>query len=619
VSVRLTGQVVLEHEEMQTIGQGTAVAGIASMILVCVTLWIAYRSFRLMFATFFTLTMGLVLSLGFATVAIGHLNLISIAFAVLFIGMGDAYSSHFCLRYRELILRGESQRDALRDTLTSTGSALILCTLTAAIGLYAFIPTNYVGVSELGVIAGTSMFIALLTTFTVLPALIKIMPIRLPRKEVRVKKTPLIISNWPLRYARQIRWITLVLAVAAAGLLTHVTVDFNPINLRDPNTESVKTFKYLLQSKDTSPLTLTSLAHSEAEALDIQARYEKLATVDKVVTLFDFIPKDQQDKLAIIEELGLIVGPQLQNFPAPVPDGGTLEALGKFHTILKERIDKGENGIMAELNETLEPFIAQLEAATPEARQATLGRLQHSLLSALPSTIQNLQHGLQASEISMKTLPPDLIERWLSKDGLYRVQVFPKKDLNDLQSLREFIQAAQKIDANVTDLPVTYLESMNEVVKAFVEAFSIAMGAIAILLLIILRDLKDTLLVLLPLLLASLFTAAATVIFDVPFNFANIIALPLLFGLGVDSGIHMAHRLHYLHSTDENLLSTSEAQGVFYGSLTTVWSFSSLAFTSHRGTASMGILLAIGLMMTLICALVVLPAFSELRFRRRHS
>src|SRR5690606_37923360 len=135
-----------------------------------------------------------------------------------------------------------------------------------------------------------------------------------------------------------------------------------------------------------------------------------------------------------------------------------------------------------------------------------------------------------------------------------------------------------------------------EAINAFQQAFGIAFVATTVLLLLILRSLKDTLLVLLPLLLASLFTAASTVLLDIPFNFANIIALPLLFGLGADNGIHMAHRLHNLKSSDENLLSTSEAQGIFYGSLTTVFSFGSLAFTTHQGTASMGMILTIGLL-----------------------
>ncbi len=621
VKVRMTGEVVLEHEEMETLSNSMQIAGYASMFLVCATLWIAYRSFKLMFATFFSLTLGLVLSLGFATVSIGHLNLISIAFAVLFIGMGDAYSSHFCLRYRELILRGESQRDALLDTLTSTGTSLIVCTFTAAIGLYAFIPTNYVGVSELGVIAGTSMFIALLTTFTVLPALMKIMPLRIARNQKpSTGKSSIIISNWPLRYARRIRWITVLLGFASLALLTQVSVDFNPINLRDQNTESVQTFKYLLQHKDTSPMTLSSLAASEAEALEKKSRFERLPSVDKVTTLLDFVPKDQESKLAILEDLALVLGNRLDSFPAPAQGGAQIEALEELQARLQEQLAKGEGGNadMLELSETLDLFMEQVDAQPEEARQASLDTLQTALLGALPTTLEKLKHSLEAEPVTLESLPASIKDRWLGKNGLYRVQVSPKKDLNDLEDLREFIQDAQKVDPDVTDLPVTYLESMNEVVRAFQQAFGIALIAITLLLLVIQRNVKDTLLVLLPLLLASLFTAAATVVFNVPFNFANIIALPLLFGLGVDSGIHMAHRLHYLDPNEENLLGGSEAQGVFYGALTTIFSFSSLAFTAHRGTASMGILLSVGLLMTLICALVVLPAFSALRFRHRH-
>jgi len=620
IEVRMTGEVVLEHEEMETLASSMQIAGYASMFLVCATLWFAYRSFKLMFATFFSLTLGLVLSLGFATVSIGHLNLISIAFAVLFIGMGDAYSSHFCLRYRELVLRGESQRDALLDTLTSTGTSLIICTFTAAIGLYAFIPTNYVGVSELGVIAGTSMFIALLTTFTVLPALMKIMPLRITRNQKPKTGKSIIISNWPLRYARRIRWITVLLTLVSLALLTQVSVDFNPINLRDQNTESVKTYKYLLQYKDTSPMTLSSLAPSEKEALEKQRRFEKLPTVDKVTTLLDFIPENQDAKLAVISDLALVLGSQLDRFPAAAQGGAQIDALEGLQAKLQEQLAKGEGGNvdMLELSESLDLFMEYVDSLPEPAQQTALNKLQTVLLGALPTTLDKLKRSLDAEPVTLASLPAHLKERWLGKNGLYRVQVSPKKDLNDLENLREFIQEAQKVDPDVTDLPVTYLESMNEVVRAFQEAFGIALAAITLLLLVIQRNIKDTLLVLLPLLLASLFTAAATVIFNVPFNFANIIALPLLFGLGVDSGIHMAHRLHYLDPSEENLLGGSEAQGVFYGALTTIFSFSSLAFTSHEGTASMGVLLSVGLLMTLICALVVLPAFSALRFRHRH-
>jgi hopanoid biosynthesis associated RND transporter like protein HpnN len=617
VRVRKTGEVVLEHEEMQTVGTGVSIASVVSLILVSATLWVAYRSFKLMFATFVALTMGLIFSLGFATVAIGQLNLISIGFAVLFIGMGDAYSSHFCLRYRELILRGASQWEALRETLTSTGASLVLCAITAATGLYAFIPTNYSGVAELGIIAGTSMFIALATTFTILPALLKIMPLKPRRSSKEKKSSSFLVSNWPIHYARPIRVTTILLGLIAVGLLCDITVDFNPINLRDPNTESVKTFKYLLQFEDTSPMTLASLARSEAEVEAKKAKFEALPTVDKAVSIFDFIPENQDEKLAIISDLSLIMGPQLDSFPPPSRERVDPGIIEQFHQVLKERAAAGENGVIKALDEALTQLRTRLETTDEDTRQAILTKLQDSILGPLPTTIANLRDSLQAHPISMETLPDDLKNRWVSADGLYRLQIFPEKDLNDLENLREFILEAQKVDKNVTDVPVAYLESMNEAINAFQQAFGIAFVATTVLLLLILRNLKDTLLVLLPLLLASLFTAASTVLLDIPFNFANIIALPLLFGLGVDNGIHMAHRLHYFHSSGENLLSTSEAQGIFYGSLTTVFSFGSLSFTTHQGMASMGMILTIGLLFTLICAMVVLPAFSTLRISHR--
>ncbi|TSA03111.1 MAG: hypothetical protein D4R76_05575 [Methylococcus sp.] len=616
VTVRKTGEVVLEHEEMETISNGVSKASIASLILVCLTLWLAYRSFKLVIATFISLTLGLVFSLGFATVAIGQLNLISIGFAVLFIGMGDAYSSHFCLRYRELILEGTPPSKALRLTMSSTAPALLLSAFTAAIGLFAFIPTRYSGVAELGIIAGASMFIALFTTFTVLPALMKILPINPPKKALKGKDRSR-LSNWPITHAITVRRITFVLGLLALGLMLGVEVDFNPINLRDPDTESVKTFKTLLASKDTSPMSLAALAPNEQEAERLKAQFEALSTVDQVRTLKDLIPEDQEEKIDLIQNLALIMGSGLEDFPPPSGQHASINGLKALNLALEHRLAKvPDDPILQALNETLKGFLSAVKGWPADDEASRLQGLEHSLLGGLPKVIQDLGESLKAEPITETSLPPDLLARWRSPEGLYRLQIMPKEDLNHLNHLRAFIVEAQTVDPNVTDLPVTYLESMNEVITAFKEAFTIAFLATTIILLLVLRSLRDTLLVLLPLLLASLFTAAATVLFGVPFNFANIIALPLLFGLGVDSGIHMTHRLHAIQHEGGNLLDTSEAKGVFYGALTTIFSFSSLALTSHQGTASMGLLLSIGLLLTLICALVVLPAFSGIKPRR---
>lgn len=490
VKVRKTGEVILEQEEMETISNGVSVASLASLVLVCLTLWVAYRSFKLVIATFVSLSLGLIFSLGFATVAIGQLNLISIGFAVLFIGMGDAYSSHFCLRYRELLLEGKTQKEALQITLSSTGSALVLSAVTAAVGLFAFIPTSYQGVAELGIIAGASMFIALLTTFTVLPALMKIMPIHPKKGKGETTSNAPHWSNWPLRKASSIRIATGILTFVAIALTFKVQVDFNPVNLRDPNTESVSTFKSLLLSEETSPMTLSSVASNEDALRRLDAAYRKLSTVKKTMSLETLIPSDQMEKQALISDMALVMGEELERFPEP-----RLDVDPKTLLAFEKAIDRGlehepENPELLALKQDLVAQRMLLEKETVETTALRLKALSKSLLEPLPPVIRSLGKSLSPEIITRESLPKDLLARWVSPEGLYRLQVFPKENLDELQNLRRFIQDAQTVDPNVTDLPVTYLESMNEVIGAFQEAFGIAFVATTVILLLVFRNLE---------------------------------------------------------------------------------------------------------------------------------
>jgi predicted RND superfamily exporter protein len=209
--------------------------------------------------------------------------------------------------------------------------------------------------------------------------------------------------------------------------------------------------------------------------------------------------------------------------------------------------------------------------------------------------------------VSKENLPTNLREHWVSKDGRHRVAVFPRVNLNEDAALRRFVAAVRSVAPDAIGFPVIYLEAGDAVVKAFQQAFLLSLLAITVLLLILLRPKSDVLLVLLPLLLAGALTGAASVLFHIPFNFANIIALPLLLGIGVDSGIHMVHRMRTAPPSSGQMLQTSTARAVFYSALTTICSFGNLAVSPHRGMASMGILLTIGIGFTLICILVVLP------------
>ena len=608
LTVRITGEIALEYEELESVSRSMALAGIISLILVCLSLLLGLRSLKLMLATLATLMIGLILTAGFATIAVGHLNLISIAFAVLYIGLGVDYAIHLCLRYRDFIQDQLPNEKALIESVRSVGPSIILCAVSTAIGLYAFIPTDYVGVSELGIIAGTGMFIGLVVTLSVLPAIFRLSPLSFAQPLRGY--FPQWIYDIPFKNALLIKTLSITLLVLAPIFLFQVEFDSNPVNMRDPNTESVSTFKELLKSTDESPFVLTMLAPDAESAVTFAKRFAQLSTVKSAVTVFDFVPEDQDNKLAIIEDLDLILGSQLGDFERFPEGGNNREALEQFLAKVKHRIEvegASVNTALLMIQNQISRFLDIVDTQ-PERASELFSRLEISLLGLLPTSLAAIHTGLQASRFVLTDIPKSLFQRWVSEDGIYRVQIVPKKNLNDASNLKEFVEEVQELNENVAGLPVADQASGNAVVLAFQQAFIGALLAIALLLMLILRSVRDALLVLFLLVLAGSLTCAATVALDSPFNFANIIALPLLLGLGVDSCIHVVHRTRAM-SANLNPLRTSTARGVVFSSLTTLFSFSSLAFTPHLGTASMGLLLTVGILCMLFCTLLVLPAF----------
>ena len=615
VSVRLTGEVVLENDELVSVTYSAEMASLFSFMLVFVALVIGLRSLKLTLLTLIVLLMGLLLTAGFAALAIGHLNIISVSFAVLYIGIGVDYAVQLCLRYRELLQNQLPRRQALIAAVRKVGPSITLCAITTSAGFFAFIPTAYKGVSELGIIAGVGIFISLLITLTVLPALLSLFKLDSAPATPSDDMFPAWVYRFPMRHAIAIRSMSALLILAGLGLLTQTRFDFNPLNLRDPESESVATFRELLKSKDTSPMTLTVLAKTKDEALDKARKLTKLETVENAITIFDYVPEDQEAKLDILENLALVMGLHMTTFPPVHKESvdNNMAALKKFEQAIDEHLTATPNSDLSltlrRLRDDLAQLIARLQSESEQAREAILDKLQFSLLDTLPDTMNALLKGLNAGPVTVDSFPRELAERWLSQDGIYRIMVFPSKDLNDTKNLREFITEVRRLAPDATDLPVIYLESGNAVVRAFQLALISALAAILLVLLIIQRSFKDTLLVLLPLLMTAILTSASTVVMNNPFNFANIIIIPLLFGLGVDGGIYIMYRLRS-PDREDSVLHTSTARAVFFSQLTTLCSLVSMAFTPHLGLASMGQLLAIGLILTMLCTLIVLPAFA---------
>ncbi len=623
VRVRLTGSVPLSYEELQSAARGAATAAVVSVCLVTLLLFIGLRSPRLVIATLATLLMGLVWTAAFAAAVVGRLNLISLGFAVLFVGLGVDFGIHFGLRYKEAIQRGVGHAAALRDAAGGVGGALTLCAVAAAIGFFSFVGTEFIGLSELGKISGGSMFIALFANLTLMPAVLTLLPLKPERR--RADPAPARVSGVSpttpellvRRHARSVVVGALLLGVAAALLAPKVRFDFDPLHLKDPNSESASTFVELQREERASTHSLSVLTGSLDEAVALAERLERLATVDGARTLADYVPEDQDEKLEMVDNMALFLAPVLNvasRRPAPAA-GERRAALSAFRGALERLLSAAPSSPVLGAARRLAAAIDRFEAGGG-ATDTGLEELEDRLLATLPARLDRLRQSLNAERVKIGDLPERLRGREIATDGRHRVQIYPAEDVTENAALRRFVATVTEVAPAATGGPVVILGAGDAVARAMRQALLTAFAAISLLLLVVLRNLIAALLVLLPLLLASLLTLATAVLFNLPFNFANIIVLPLLLSLGVASGIHLVMRARG-EAAGIMLSETSTPRAVVFSALTTIGSFGSLALSSHRGTASMGELLTIAIFFTLVCTLVVLPALMSVVPRRR--
>ena len=481
-----------------------------------------------------------------------------------------------------------------------------MCALTTGIGFYAFVPTDFVGLSELGLISGTGMFISLFASLTVLPAALSLSPLVM-RGLSGSSGLPIAIAGVPRRFRRAILASFAVLGVAALATAPAMRFDDNPLNLRDASGEAVATYRDLLADSATAPWTLDALAGDAVEAASLARRAERLVEVDGTVSIADFVPSDQARKLAAIEELELLLGLELE-LAGPGRELTASERREAF-SVLSRHVEA-----LLDIEPPATPTAAagrQLSDALSALDPTSDDRLEHfeeSAVGALPGQLERLTRALEAAPVTRSDLPPSLVERWVASDGRERIEIRPTENLQDVERRDRFVAAVTAVIDSATGTPLIYRESGRVVSGAFTQAFGSAAVLIAIVLAVVLRRWRDTGLVMLPLMLAALMTVAAMVLLDMSFNFANVIALPLLLGIGVDNGVHLVHRLRRGGLRAGELLGTSTARGVVVSASTTLCSFGNLAFSAHPGTASMGQVLSIGLVLTLACSLVLLPA-----------
>ena len=613
--LRLTGPAVLDQEELESVSSGALAASLLTTVAVSLLLVWGLRSLRLILATLATLAIGLIVTAGLAALTVGRLNLISVTFAVLFVGLGVDFGIHLVLRYREALDREAGHAQALREAITGVGGALSLSALCAALGFLAFVPTSYQGLAELGIISAIGMAVAWFMSLTLLPALLCLSPP--PAKPQRMPTDPGLLPSIE-RHRRPILAAAVVLGLVSLPALPKIEFDFNPLNLKDPAAESVRTFRALAADSEPSPHVIEVLAPGLEEARALADRLEAVPTVDQAITLQSFVPDDQEEKLDLIDGLALYLGPALDasGAAAPLEPGARAEALTKLRHSLRQGLggplDPGRNPGATSLDRALEGFEEAFDASP-----AALAGLEQHLVRFLPILLDQLRVALQASSFGLADLPAGIRERWLNAEGQARIMVTPEARIRDNQDLRAFAAAVLAEAPRATGEPVIVSAAGDAVVAAFYEASVLALGLITLVLLVVFRRAGDVLMVLASLGLAVLLTAGNAVLLGLELNFANVIVLPLLLGLGVSGAIHVVMRWREQGAAD--IAGTSTPRAVLFSALTTIASFGSLAISDHRGLASMGLLLTGAILWSLMATLIVLPSLLAHRSNARRG
>jgi hopanoid biosynthesis associated RND transporter like protein HpnN len=599
-TVRITGSVPLSDEEFASLADHAWMVGLVMIVAMLTVLWLAVRSWQIVGAILGTTIAGLIVTTAIGLMTVGELNLISVAFIPLFVGLGVDFGIQLGVRFQAERLTHTTPIAAMTAAATALSAPLLLAAGAVCLGFLAFLPTAYVGIAELGVIAGLGMIVALVFSVTLLPALLMLLRPSQPRAELG---NPALApaDAFLLRRRRlvlQLFGLAMLLGVAS---LWFVRFDFNPLHLRNPHGEAMATLAELMADPDRDPNTIDILAPNLPAAQTLAAKLSGLPEVGHAITAASFVPDDQAPKLASIANAQALLDFTLNPFaPAPpASDADTVAALRHTAAALCQAAT-GQDTPSADARRLATAF-DRLAAAASASRAAATALL----VPPLETMLDQMRRALAAQPVTGDSLPPEVKQDWIAKDGQARVQLTAAGTDRSDAALARFVAAVRKVVPDATGPAVSAQAAGHTVAMAFVEAGVLALALVSLLLFAVLRSVKEVTFTLAPVVLSGFLTLGTCVLIGQPINFANIIAFPLLFGVGVAFHIYfvMAWR-----SGATNLLQSPLARAVFFSALATGSAFGSLWLSRHPGTASMGKILLISLAWTLVCALIFEPA-----------
>lgn len=584
IELSFTGGRVIDYEETQSVIKNSSKAGLLSLFVVALILWFAFKNFFITFSLIISILIGLSITLGLTTLLVGSLNIISIAFAVLFIGISVDFGIQYCSRMLE---SGTIEMDTMQNSIFSILSSLIIVSITSIVGFLSFIPTDYVGLSELGIISSIGMFVGLIVNIIFLPSLLrcflKFIKCRNPTEYYLKNLIDMFSTKKTIIY-----YLMTFIVLFGILSLTKIKFDSDPMKLKDQNSQSVKLAYKLMEKNPSSDYTISIIKNeliNEKEILDLQEN-EVVKEVNYINKL-----KLEPELIETIDYLTFLLTPKQDTLFSSQSELVTfMDNLKKIKNLKIDESSKFADKILILLNK----------------KEYSFEELQFFLFSDFNNLMSEILMLLNSSEVRMEEIPDFYLNRFESQNGLKRYEVFPSKDMSNLENLNEFVNFVQNKFPNSTGMPIVQLEAGRIVISSFKFALTFSLSFLVLFIFLIFRDVKTIFYCIFPLFFSIFFISIIMKLINLNLNFANMIALPLLFSLGSSYSIYIIKRIKDFGDVNK-MLHSSTPSAIFFSSFTTIGAFGTFAISTHYGTASMGILLFISLIIAQLTCLILLP------------
>jgi len=619
VNIGITGEPVLDHDEMEQSQKDTTKASIVSFMLCALIFIYGYQETGRPLKATFCLLVGLAYTLAFATLTVGHLNILTITFVPILIGLAIDFGVHLITRYEEELRLGRSEGVAMRKAMVYTGQGIFTGALTTAAAFLAMWLTNFKGIQEMGIICGGGMLVCLVPMMTLLPVLLfrgrqnAIDNQAPPKVELRSR-----IENIWLSRPVTVTVITVVLSLLALTQFHKVYFDYDLLHMQSKGLPAVIFEQKLLHSSQKSVLFGAVVADTAEQAVELEKKLKQLPTVSEVISMATYVAQNPAEKLDLIRQIKQEIAPiQFRTTdiePARIEEiSGTLYSTYGYLGMAADEVGKEEPALAAQLTSlrnTINDLRKQMLTGDPGVNSRKLAAFQQALFNDIQDTFRALREQDDRTGMRVQDLPIGLQNRFVGRTGKYLLQVYPKADVWQRDAQEKFVKELQSIDPHVTGTPVQLYYYTKLLKDSYEQAAWYALIAIAIMTLVHFRTFSSVILALLPVAIGCIWMGGLMGAFHIPFNPANIMTLPLVIGIGVTNGIHILNR--FAEEKNAGILSKSTGKAVFVSGLTALSGFGSLILAQHQGIRSLGEVMSMGVATCMIAALTFLPAVLNL-------